>query len=219
MEHEEAIRSQAAERYVAHELSPEEEGAFEKHFFDCPECAEDVRFELTFAANVRSVLREPAPEPKLAPTQLSLWHRGRQWFRQRPALAFSFAANVVWAAGFAFVLLTGARDLARPQFAQAYFAPGTARGAEDVHSLTAGDTWYMVRFLPSPDIRSYSYEILGGDGRREASGSLQAPAGNEEYLYLQVPVKRLPGGVHTLQVYAGGPRGEIVSRSRFHTSR
>jgi len=57
MAHDEAIRSQAAERYVAGELAPAERDAFEEHFFDCPECAEEVRWELVFAANARALLR------------------------------------------------------------------------------------------------------------------------------------------------------------------
>ena len=49
MEHHEAVRSRAAERYVARELPPAERDAFEQHFFDCPECAQEVQFEQAFA--------------------------------------------------------------------------------------------------------------------------------------------------------------------------
>jgi len=69
MEHEEAIRLHAAERYVARELSPTEQDAFEDHFFDCAECAEDVRFEVTFAANLRAVLSQ-CPRRRNSPSGL-----------------------------------------------------------------------------------------------------------------------------------------------------
>ncbi len=119
MEHDEAMRLHAAERYVARELSPEDKDAFEEHYFDCHTCAEEVRLEMTFAANLRAALNEPLPAP-------SLWRKLREWFQTHPALAFSFAGNLACAAAFVFILLPGTRDGARPQFISAYFAPGSA---------------------------------------------------------------------------------------------
>jgi hypothetical protein len=221
MEHDDAIRSHAAERYAAHELSPAEQDAFEGHFFDCQECADEVRFELTFTANVRAVSREqraerqPAPEPPRA----TFWEKWRDRLRLRPALAFSFAANFVLAAGFGYVVLTGTHESARPRFTQPYFAPGPTHGAGDVHAIPAGETSYIVRFpAPSAASQSYSYEVLDANGKRESSGSLPAPASGEDSLYLQIPLDRLPAGVHTL-VVRGGSGGEIVSWSKFRTSR
>jgi hypothetical protein len=60
MEHEEAIATLAAEKYVLSEFSAEQREQFEEHFFSCPECAEDVRTLSQFKANARVVLGEPA---------------------------------------------------------------------------------------------------------------------------------------------------------------
>jgi hypothetical protein len=220
MEHDEAIRSHAAERYVARELSPAEQDAFEEHFFDCQECAEDVRFELTFTATVRAVSREQQAErqPATAPPKAVPWEKWRGWLRLRPALAFSFAANFVLAAGFGYVLLTGIRDSAGPRFTQPYFAPGPTKGAGDVHAIPPGEAVYAVRFPAPAASHSYSCEILDAAGKRESSGPLKAPASEDGSLYLQVPLGSLPAGVHTL-VVRGGPDGEIVSWSRFRISR
>jgi len=221
MEHDEAIRSHAAERYVAHELSPAEQEAFEEHFFDCQECADDVRFELTFTASVRAVSRElqAEPQPAPAPSSASLWEKWRDWLRARPALAFSFAGNVALAAGFALVLLTGIHPPAGPRFTQPYFAPGIAKGAGDVHAIPSSETVYAVRFpAPSTASQSYSYEILDAAGKRESSGPLTAPASEDGFLYLQIPLGSLPAGEHTLAV-RGVPDGAVVSWSRFRTPR
>jgi len=43
MDHSEAVREMAAERYLLDELEPEAREAFEEHVFDCPECALDLR--------------------------------------------------------------------------------------------------------------------------------------------------------------------------------
>lgn len=222
MEHDEAIRSHAAERYVSGDLPPGERSDFEAHFFDCLECAEDVRFELTFAANTRAVSREGRANIRSVPRPSHPGFRERWlgFLHPRPAMAFSIAANFVLAAGLGYVLLTGTRENTQPRFAQAYFAPGPTHGGdEDVHAIAARDTAYMARFLaPSPAGASYSYEILDAAGQRESSGDIPAPPDQRDFLYLQVPVQRLPGGVHTLVVRAA-PGGEIVSWSRFRTSR
>ena len=221
MEHDEAVRSRAAEHYVAHELSPADRDGFEEHFFDCQECADDVRFEMTFAANARAVFREQRAEqlPVPAPRRASPWGRWLALGRPRPALAFSFAANFALAAGLGYVLLTGPHEFAVPQFTQPYFAPGPTHGAGDVHAIPAGETSYIVRFpAPSAASQAYSYEVLDANGKRESSGSLPAPASGEDSLYLQIPLDSLPAGVHAL-VVRGGSGSEIVSWSKFRTSR
>ena len=51
MDHETAVRLQAAERYLLDQFSPEERRGFEEHFFGCPECADQVRAASILAAN------------------------------------------------------------------------------------------------------------------------------------------------------------------------
>lgn len=220
IEHQEAIRSQAAERYVAHELSPAEQQAFEAHFFECPECAQEVRLELTFAANMRAVARElrdrkqPSPEP----AKTGLWQNCVAWLRFHPVAAFSLAANLLLAAGLGYVMVRSAPDANAPRLVAAYFAPGPTHGAADVHMLAPGETIYQVRFLiPGQKSPAYAFEILDAAGKRESSGSLPAPAGGEDSLNLQVPVDSLPSGVHVL-VVRGEPGRDIVSWSKFRTS-
>lgn len=218
IDHQEAIRSQAAERYVSHELSPAERQSFEAHFFECPVCAEEVRLELTFAANVRAVSREMRADRQPAPDPLKArpWERCREWLRRHPIPAISLAANLALLAGLAFLLAT--RPVPAPRLAAVYFAPGPTHGAEDVHTVPAAEPYYGVRFpAPSAASQSYSSQILDAAGKPESSASLKAPASQDGFLYLQVPVDRLPGGVHTL-VVRGEPGGEIVSWSKFRTS-
>lgn len=53
MNHEEAIESLAAERYILDDLDPVERDAFEEHFFDCTQCTADVRDTAKVADGVR----------------------------------------------------------------------------------------------------------------------------------------------------------------------
>ncbi|HTT63732.1 MAG TPA: zf-HC2 domain-containing protein [Bryobacteraceae bacterium] len=221
MDHSEAVRSEAAERYVARELSAAEQEAFEEHLFDCPECAHEVEFELAFAANVRAVSREQqeARQPAGATPRVSVWQNWRDRLRFSPVAAFSFAANFILAAALGFVVLNASRKSVGPRFIQTYFAPGPTLGAEDIREIPAGETSFLVHFpVPVPAKRTYSYEILNAGGQRELTGVLDAPASADDSLYLQVPVASLRGGVHTL-VVRGDAGGDIVSWSKFRTSR
>src|SRR3974390_2810788 len=48
MDHQEAIETKAAERYLINEMTPELREAFEEHAFDCPECSLDLRAGAAF---------------------------------------------------------------------------------------------------------------------------------------------------------------------------
>lgn len=65
MDHDEALRLQAAVKYVLGELPEVERDSFEEHYFDCGECALDVRAAAAFADNARSVLGHEAREAAL----------------------------------------------------------------------------------------------------------------------------------------------------------
>jgi len=58
MEHSEAVRLQAAEKYVLGELPLALREEYEEHFFDCALCALDIKAAAAFAGNAREVLRE-----------------------------------------------------------------------------------------------------------------------------------------------------------------
>ena len=57
LDHNEALRQQAAEKYVLGELSQPLRDEFEAHFFECQECARDVKAAAEFVDNARAVWR------------------------------------------------------------------------------------------------------------------------------------------------------------------
>ncbi len=57
MDHNEALRLHAVEKYVLGELPPSLRDEFEEHLFECQECAQDVKAAAEFVDNVRAVLR------------------------------------------------------------------------------------------------------------------------------------------------------------------
>jgi hypothetical protein len=96
MDHLEAKRLHAAEKYVLGELSADQRDAYEEHYFDCAECAEDVKATLTFVTAGREVFREePAP---VAPKELAPHSRWTSWFR--PMIAIPAMAVLLLAIGY-----------------------------------------------------------------------------------------------------------------------
>ena len=70
MDHEEALKIQAPEKYLLGEFSELERDQFEDHFFDCQACAAEVRAGAVFEANARAVFADQARDratPALAP--------------------------------------------------------------------------------------------------------------------------------------------------------
>jgi hypothetical protein len=213
MDHDDAIRCQAATRYVGGELAPADRDAFEEHFFDCQECAEEVRWEQIFAANARAVARE---QPALPPPS-RFWETWRAWLRVRPALALSLAANAALVLGFVYVTTSAGRLGTQARLLPAFFTPPPAKGADDAQTLSV-DADFLARF-PAPDqpYPSYYYQILDPAGHQEYAGTVLAPAAGAPELCLEVSVKRLHAGLHRLEI-ASQPGGEIIAQLRFRTS-
>ena len=83
MEHEDAVRRGAVEMYLLNEIPRPEREEFEAHFFDCQECAADLRATAAFLDGAKRELRRshaarPAPRAAKKPWFEFLW---------RPAVA------------------------------------------------------------------------------------------------------------------------------------
>jgi len=57
MNHTDALQTFAAEKYLLNELPAPAREEFEEHFFECPECAMDVRTGAAFIGQARTELR------------------------------------------------------------------------------------------------------------------------------------------------------------------
>lgn len=67
MDHTDAVKLQAVEKYILGELPPTLRDEFEAHFFDCAECTQNLRAGVAFAAGSKQYFKnqsaEPAPKP------------------------------------------------------------------------------------------------------------------------------------------------------------
>jgi anti-sigma factor RsiW len=64
MDHQQATQLMAVEKYLLDELAPEVRDEFEEHFFDCQECATDLRATAGFMDAAKREFRlNPVPKP------------------------------------------------------------------------------------------------------------------------------------------------------------
>ena len=66
MNHQDAMQLMAVEKYLLNELPPQVRDDFEAHYFDCPECAADLRATDAFLNAAKAELKaaslsRPAP--------------------------------------------------------------------------------------------------------------------------------------------------------------
>ena len=97
MDHSEAVRLQAAVKYVLGELSPVQRDEYEEHYFDCAECAVDLKAVAVFVDNSQEFLRQEAKnEVVKAPIPV-----GGDWFRWlKPVVAVPAFAVLLLGLGY-----------------------------------------------------------------------------------------------------------------------
>src|SRR5438132_1258147 len=101
MDHSEAIRLMAAEKYLLGELTDESRDQFEGHFFECQECAQDVRAGAALVEHSKVVLAgSPQPVPQVVPARQAAKQAGGWLARLNPALAVSALAVLLAVIGY-----------------------------------------------------------------------------------------------------------------------
>ena len=72
MDHDYAVRLSLVEKYLLEELPPELRDEFEEHYFDCQECATDLRATAAFLDSATTELKASSgPKPVPNPTRKS----------------------------------------------------------------------------------------------------------------------------------------------------
>src|SRR5260370_15484235 len=97
MDHSEALRLQAAEKYVLGELSPEFRAEYDEHYFDGQECAADLKAVVAFVDAGRATFRSRRHE-SFEPQGASVFS---SWFRWlRPSVMVPAMAVLVGGIGY-----------------------------------------------------------------------------------------------------------------------
>jgi hypothetical protein len=206
MNHDEAIRLKAAEKYLLGELSAELRDQYEDHYFGCAQCAQDVRTGAVFIDNARDVLSSDSVA-EMGAKRLPVRSGGWWTAVLRPAFAVPVLALLLLIAGYQNVVTIPRLKTALSQSETAQTLPsfslisGNSRGGASLAiEVPAGKPFsFFVDIPPQGGYASYVCEFQTESGAPELSLTISADEAKQT-VQLLIPPGRLSAGKHVLFV-------------------
>jgi hypothetical protein len=189
MTHQEALDRLASERYLLNEMNEVERFEFESHYFDCTECAADVRLGEMLRQEARragATAVEPGRPAKVLTS-------AKWWRRPMVAAPWAAAASLALVASYqSLVTVPALRDAVVPQAIEPVMLRGATRGAATTVSIMPGQRFValLADVLTPPQSSTLTYEILDANRTSVASGQSALPSSGAP-LMLLVPVDEL----------------------------
>jgi Putative zinc-finger len=196
MDHNEVARQKLTERYLLDELDADERDQFEEHFFDCPECAFDVRAGYQFVEHSKIVLAdEPVAAQEAVSVRRPVDHGWFAWLR--PAVAVPVLAMLLAVIGYQ-NLVTYPKlqaELNRPQtLPWASVAVGTWGSSGPTIEVPKGKGFLLfVRIPPDGSYARYIADLYNPAGRIECSLAIPAAAVQDQWPVLVPGANRETG--------------------------
>ncbi len=216
MDHIEAVKTLASERYLLGEMSAAERDAFEDHFFSCRECAHDVRTGALMRKGAQAGLLGASIAQPAAQSNVSVFHT------RRPR---RFTVAVPWAAAAALALVTAYQSLfvvpalrqqLGPQALEPVILRPETRGTETVIRPRAGHPiTLVVEINAQTGSNELTYSFQRASGETVLTGRAAMPAPGTPLLLL------VPGGIfvkpdhYILSVRGAGPQSDSLGEYHF----
>jgi hypothetical protein len=163
MDHVQAIQTRAAEKYLLGDYSAAEQDEFAEHFFDCEECAKDVRLTALFMDTAKRVI---AADLRAEP-QATVIRSSSGW---QPAW-YAVAASIALLAVILYqnvITIPKLRSFAAPQALEYFSIVGIGSRGTGQTVLTPSHErpFILLADIPSHEnIDQYRCEILNADGK------------------------------------------------------
>jgi putative zinc finger protein len=221
MDHNEAIKEMAAERYLLDELTPDLRDAFEEHAFNCPDCALDLRAGSTFINIAKGELpglaaTSPAPSQAEPARRVKKTFDWQSWLRP----AFAVPAFAALLALVSYQNLSTIPSL-RKAASEPSILPSTAFHAGtrgNAHTPVEADRTHgaalSIELPQDSGYASYAFDLYDPQGKQLWTRSVTAAAGDGT-VSLVIPGAGLVQGSYTLAISgidARGTRSEIDHR-------
>jgi hypothetical protein len=203
MDHSDVVRLEAVEKYVLGELPPELRDKFEEHYFDCAECAADVKHLTAFMTASRMVLEEKplAKEASVAKrAEKPGWYSWLRPFLAVPAMAV-LAAIVVFQNIVTIPALQhqGGADGTAQVYGSSHHLQGASRG-EGGTQITIGATESFALdfdFTPAVPYQSYTAHLIDSSGKTVLSFGMTGELANKE-VHVVIPGGNVQPGKYDL---------------------
>jgi Putative zinc-finger len=211
MDHDAVVREKMTEKYLLEELEPKLKDEFEEHFFDCPECAFDVRAGSDFVRQSKLVLAgnsRPVSVTAAAHRPEPVRHGWFTWLR--PAFAAPVLALLVAVIGYQnLVVYPELRTLKQPQVLPWASVNVGTWGAGGAPIMVAPGKGFLL-FLRIPQEGTYAHyraDLYNPNGRLEWSLTIPATAGQDQWP-VQVPGESREAGTYKISVRGITAAGE-----------
>jgi hypothetical protein len=239
MTHQQAVDGMASERYLLDEMSEVERFEFEAHYFDCVDCAEDVR--------VAHVIREEAQRGAARPSVVPGFSRtvdiesgfsrtvdaesgflGRRranresaWRRPMVALPWAAAAGLAMMVSYqSLVTVPELRDAVAPESLTPVMLRGATRGAAPVVTLADGQRFVTlsIDLVSPPQTGALRYELVRAGQPPLLSGDAPLPPRGASLLLL-VPAAELDRGArYSLIIRTADSANAVIGEYNFDVS-
>jgi hypothetical protein len=204
MDHFQAVQSNANERYLLGEMTVEERESYEEHFFDCAECAAQLKAGAMFIENARSVMRDQshAGFKETAAKDPRAHFRG-MWATWALAAALFLMAvflyqNLITIPNFRRALNNAARPAALASFSLR--TSGSRGGAPLVIKVSPNEPFGLYfDVISEQDFPFYICEVRDDSGVDRFSVVVTADQAKDA-VQLLVPGSLLPSGNYSLTV-------------------
>jgi anti-sigma factor RsiW len=219
MTHQQALDGLASERYLLDEMTEVERFEFEAHYFDCAECAEDVRLGEMIRQEARRA--GPAMAASTSAGRPAVVLTSPKWWR-RPMVAapWAAAATLALVAGYqSMVTVPGLRGAVAPQSIEPVMLRGATRGAATRVTIAQGQRFVALAadLLTPLQSSTLTYEILDANRTAVASGQATVPSSGAPLLLL-IPVDELQqDGRYTLTL-RGADANALIGEYEFEVS-
>jgi hypothetical protein len=217
VEHEQAVASYAAEKYVMGELPAAEREQFEDHFFGCIDCAGDVRDLMQVAANLKVVIAEqaeaaPAPARESRRTWMDPWRA----FWTRPAYGAALACALLVLSGIGGYQAITLRKQMNPQVVAAFMLRPESRGEETLIDVTKLGAFLLLEADVPTATGDLNWEVRRSDSASSLMGGAAAVPAPGATFKLLVPASKLQPSQYVLAIRTGSVLGSPTEvRYRF----
>jgi hypothetical protein len=210
MDHSEAVRSKAAERYLLGEMTGVAREEYEEHFFGCVDCAKEVQAGAVFIDTARDVLGSDGPSA--TPAAADAKGTARWAWMLRPAFAIPAMALLLMVVVYQNIRTIPhmRSELERSNSAQAVqlfsLLGANSRGGTtpEVTAPRGKEFGFYVDIPPSPQFSSYTIEVQSDSGVTELSAAVSSDEAKQT-VPLVIPFSRLTPGKYVLIVRGYDP--------------
>jgi hypothetical protein len=216
MNHLQAVKTSAPERYLLEEMSELERHAFEDHYFSCADCAEDVRLGALMHDGAKAGFMDAREAVvSLAGAKAA---RARTVWRPSVIIPWAAAAMLALVAGYQSLRLApGLEGRIQPQALAPITLRPASRGAEPVVPLPAGTAAIALAVdVGASRGAELAYDLRTGE-KSVASGRVAAPQPGAPLLLL-IPAWTLTPAGHYILSIRHVTDGNLLDEYRFAVS-